>query len=324
MQHAELYCGRRHMQEYAKGDGAMKEYKNGTFYEGLPLEFFLGGIRCRALRISFETYRQPIPSHSHSSNGWELHMVAGGKGRVTLNGRSCSVGAGSFFVTGPHVEHSHISDPLEPISEYCVYLKIEPLKPLGGKTRHIPAFLQLFLETPCWLGPDPQSLLPVMEQLLGELGCRKTGYLTQCVSLLRQLLVLAARCYEASEPARSCSLPSEELPFPEQNYSLIEELFLYGYRDLTLEELASQLGLSPRQTERLLYAQYGKTFRQKKNEAKMSAALLLLEEDGRSITETALSLGYSSPEHFSAAFRRYFGLSPRSWKQRRARLPKEP
>ena len=163
-----------------------------------------------------------------------------------------------------------------------------------------------------------------MEQLLGELGCLITGYLTQCVSLLRQLLVLAARCYEASEPARSCSLPSEELPFPEQNYSLIEELFLYGYRDLTLEELASQLGLSPRQTERLLYAQYGKTFRQKKNEAKMSAALLLLEEDGRSITETALSLGYSSPEHFSAAFRRYFGLSPRSWKQRRARLPKEP
>ena len=304
----------------------MKEYKNGTFYEGLPLEFFLGGIRCRALRISFETYHQPIPSHSHSSNGWELHLVSGGKGRITLNGRACGVTTGSFFVTGPHVEHSHISDPSDPISEYCVYLKIEPPKPLGSKKREIPAFLQLFLETPYWLGPDSQLLRPVMEQLLKELDSRKTGYLTQCVSLLRQLLVLAARCYENGNDRKGemqskenrqlpNSLPSEELPFPEQNYSLIEELFLYGDRELTLEDLASQLGLSPRQTERLLRAQYGKSFRQKKNDAKMSAALLLLEEDGRSITETALALGYSSPEHFSAAFRRYFGLSPRSWKK---------
>ena len=79
----------------------MKEYKNGTFYEGLPLEFFLGGIRCRALRISFETYHQPIPSHSHSSNGWELHLVSGGKGRITLNGRACGVTTGSFFAHRP-------------------------------------------------------------------------------------------------------------------------------------------------------------------------------------------------------------------------------
>ena len=108
---------------------------------------------------------------------------------------------------------------------------------------------------------------------------------------------------------------AEKSPLPEQNYSLIEESFLYGYRDLTLEELSSHLGLSPRQTERLLRSQYGKTFRQKKNEAKMSAACLLLEEGKHSITDISLSLGYSSVEHFSAAFRRYFGMSPRDWKK---------
>lgn len=293
----------------------MKEDKAGVFHEGLPLHFSLGGVRCHALRISFETYHQPIPSHSHSSNGWELHLVSGGKGKVTLNGQSHPVFPGCFFTTGPNIEHSHISEPGNPVSEYCVYLKIEIPRFSEAKKPEIPAFLQLFLKTPCWIGRDSHSLLPVARELLKELDVRETGYLTQSISLLRQFLVLAVRNYESGGSKLPFSSLAEKSPLPEQNYSLIEESFLYGYRDLTLEELSSHLGLSPRQTERLLRSQYGKTFRQKKNEAKMSAACLLLEERKHSITDISLSLGYSSVEHFSAAFRRYFGMSPRDWKK---------
>ena len=34
-------------------------------------------------------------------------------------------------------------------------------------------------------------------------------------------------------------------------------------------------------------------------------------ETAASVTEVAMELGYSSAEHFSGAFRRFYGLSPR-------------
>ena len=96
---------------------------------------------------------------------------------------------------------------------------------------------------------------------------------------------------------------------------IIEEYFLYEYQDLTLEKLSSRLGLSHRQTERLLQKHYGMTFLQKKFEAKMSAALILLQDPSNSITEISVQLGYSSVEHFSAAFRKYYGISASEWRK---------
>ena len=49
-------------------------------------------------------------------------------------------------------------------------------------------------------------------------------------------------------------------------------------KSLSLEELADRLGLAPgRRTCKKLY---GKTFLQKKTEARMSAAVLLLSDEG--------------------------------------------
>ena len=102
---------------------------------------------------------------------------------------------------------------------------------------------------------------------------------------------------------------------------MIEDYFLYEYPRLSLQELAGRLGLGPRQTERLLRRLYGRTFLQKKTEARMNAAAVLLADAGRSVTAVAEQLGYASVEHFSSAFRRYYGLSPRQYRGRQADRP---
>ena len=96
---------------------------------------------------------------------------------------------------------------------------------------------------------------------------------------------------------------------------IIEEYFLYEYRNLSLEELAKRLGRSPRQTQRLLLEYYGKSYQQKKAEAKMSAAALLLADKSKNMASISEELGYSSPEHFSAAFRGYYGTTPREYRK---------
>ncbi len=50
-------------------------------------------------------------------------------------------------------------------------------------------------------------------------------------------------------------------------------------------------------------------FQNKKTEAKMSAASIMLRSQDMTVTQIADELGYSSVEHFSVAFRKYYGMS---------------
>ena len=93
--------------------------------------------------------------------------------------------------------------------------------------------------------------------------------------------------------------------------------FLYEYRTLTLQTLANRLQFSPRQTQRLLKSYYGSTFQQKKQEARLSAAVAMLRDSRRHIAEIAEALGFSSPEHFSNAFRKAYGMSPSRYRKQK-------
>ena len=153
-----------------------------------------------------------------------------------------------------------------------------------------------------------------MMEIFEELQSRRTGCIFQVEALLRQLLVSLVRNFENYEKsghpkAASLSAAADKTAF------IIEEYFLYEYRNLSLEDLAGRLGLGARQTERLLQRQYGKTFLQKKAEARMSAAAILLSDTSRSITSVAEDLGYSSIEHFSSAFKNYYHISPRQYRK---------
>lgn len=114
---------------------------------------------------------------------------------------------------------------------------------------------------------------------------------------------------------RDPGAPSGSLITTDKTAVIIEDYFLYEYQNLSLEELAVKLGLGTRQTERLLQKHYGKTFLQKKTEARMSAAAILLTDSSRSITSVAEALGYSSIEHFSSAFKNYYQVSPRQYRK---------
>ena len=88
------------------------------------------------------------------------------------------------------------------------------------------------------------------------------------------------------------------------------------YDSLTLEALSSRLALSARQTQRLLKKQYGQTFLQKRTQARMAAAVSLLADPSLNLTAIAERTGYSSVEHFSTAFRKFYKTSPREYRKR--------
>jgi len=273
------------------------------------IAFLMDGESVFVGNIVYERFHRSIPLHAHSDNSYEIHYISSGRGRVTVDGKEYDTLPGTLYITGPHIRHSMIPDERDPLSEYCIYLK---LSPEGGSRKNVLSPLRVFRGTGVWYGQDGYGICDLMRTLFSELEGRKIGYRTVVESVIRQIIISCVRNYQVREKD---SDPQEYKPADHQ-YLTIEEAFLYEYATLTLSSLAARLNLSTRQTQRLLTEHYGMNFQSKRTEAKMSAAALLLRLPDRTITGIADELGYSSVEHFSSAFKRYYGMSASEYRQK--------
>lgn len=323
-----------------------------TFYNDLDIKFSIGGIKFHALSFALEKFMRAIPSHSHSNNSYEIHYIPYGRGQVKIDGAAYEIVPNTLYVTGPNIEHEQIPFKEDPMVEYCIYFKIERTKTSrrgidangdAKETSNINSnidtenashnsikrsihssygyitdnrannsYIHVFEKTRFWFGQDTRNLHPLMQQLFYELENRYIGYMTQVETLLQQLVVQVIRNYEYKNKSIN---QFRHTNLVDSKYLVIEECFLYEYRDLSLGILSKRLGLSPRQTERLLKEHYGRTFLQKKAEAKMSAAAIMLLDKDKRITDIALESGYSSVEHFSNAFKNYYKESARNFRK---------
>ena len=271
-------------------------------YHDRNIAFLIEGESVFVGNIVYECFHRSIPMHSHSDNSYEIHYISAGHGRVTIDGTDYDTLPGTLYITGPHVKHSMVPDDRDPLTEYCIYLKLSSDK-RGSNNKLSP--LKLFRETNIWYGQDRYGIYDLMRSLFTELDEETIGYRTVVESLIKQIVIACVRNYSVDrDKSDSVGIESSD-----GQYLIIEEAFLYEYASLTLPMLAERLNLSTRQTQRLLTEHYGMNFQSKKTEAKMSAAALMLKLPDKTITGIADELGYSSVEHFSSAFKKYYGMS---------------
>jgi AraC-like DNA-binding protein len=279
-------------------------------YRDLRISFELSNIEFTILSISEETILTPFPGHSHSKNSYELHYIKSGSGTLIADNVTYRIEPRTFYVTGPEVFHEQISDQDAPMVEYGIYLQTDALQAI-----HRDNPMRAFLDTPffiCDSKDASQDLERIMERIFTELKRKSFGHELMLKALVQEFLVTVTRLYGKSAP--KADKTSQNSP-ADMTYLTIEEAFLYDYKDLTLSELAKRVNLGPRQTERLLNKHYNMTFSQKKAEARMSAALLLLKGTQKSIGEISEELGFSSPEHFTNAFKKYFHKTPAAFRK---------
>jgi len=273
--------------------------------------FSIGNTDFFATNIVRERFQRIVPKHAHGHNCYEIHYISSGCGTARIDGVIYTLRPGMLYVTGAYVEHEQWPLPQDPMDEFCIYLKLSQRG--CSNTAHEAALLTLFEKYPFWLGEECQEIGMVIERIFEERDTAQLGYEIQIEALLRQMVVMLTRRYERG--SRDVALKGNAIS---DNASIIiEEYFLYQYQNLSLEELASKLNLSSRQTERLLKQYYGKTFLQKKTEARMAMAVVLLTDSRKTITAISDSLGYSSTEHFSAAFKKYYGMTPKQYRKNR-------
>ena len=83
----------------------------------------------------------------------------------------------------------------------------------------------------------------------------------------------------------------------------------------TIAGAATAAGLSVRGLQRRL-ADAGVTYSQLREEVCRDTAFRLIEDRALKLCEVASAIGYSDPAHFTRAFLRWSGMTPRAYRQK--------
>lgn len=180
---------------------------------------------------------------------------------------------------------------------------------LGGIQDHaaISSFSQDHLASVRWLPSQrlvslaeqilrPPPLLPLLRNLYNE--SRAIEFVGEAFQAISQSMQDSAAQLRPSDYRRIetvCEFLEENLNVP-----------------LTLRVIASQAGLSVSTLQRLFRAVHGTTVFEYIRDRKLQCARQALEADGVSVAQAAFIAGYASAANFATAFKRQFGITPKS------------
>lgn len=278
-----------------------------------PYDFEIEGAQYQLIRVSRGTICEPIPCHSHSQDSFELHFITNGFGKLYMNEKEIFLSTGVAFITGPLMPHEQRPDADIPMEEFCIYGKIIKRSKRDTRREYID------FSTPCWFGKDNQNINRYLRWLEEEITEEKMAKESALHGILENILICFLRNMQNEHVATGQMNQTYAQGLEEQRQLLIEKSFLEDYKTLTLQQLAKRLGLSERQTIRIIRESYQKTFQEKRTEARMSAAKNKLLQAENSIDIIAEEAGFATAEYFSAVFKKTIGVSPREFK----RLKKE-
>lgn len=256
-------------------------------FENLHLRIYnLGGGR----------FNQDTEMHKHGKHYYELHLICDGKGHLNCDNFSADIRKGHLFMTGPQISHEQLNDPNDNMVEYCLGFNLKK-----RKNKPDTKMGSLLHDTYFWFGEDDGTIEGYFEKIAIELSERKYGYTNIVEHTITLIFLELIRKYKGNDAI------GEEMYSSADNMriKLIEKRFLYDYSSVTENSLSAELHLSRRQLLRFLKTQYGKTFRELKKDAVMSAADKMIK-NGKSIKETATAVGYTDFRSFKKAYSEYF------------------
>ncbi len=255
--------------------------------------------------------------YTHIADHFELVSPIEGKTRIALPDRVAELSPGDTLLIERGVAHSEIV--VEPRQAYEVFwFHVRGNAALLTETRYAPPATW----TP--LGPlelngrvDLESLAAAIASEIaarawGWEGCVRGLLHYLCSTVVRRLDREGAGGLRFAEPPavradpRTWNIVRSVLEYCEGNYR----------KGVGLKEVAGALGYSPSYLSRLVTRHLGRSLSEQVQSRRMEAAKQLLENPDLSVSAVAEELGYSDPAHFSRAFNRATGLSPRAYRRR--------
>ena len=114
---------------------------------------------------------------------------------------------------------------------------------------------------------------------------------------------------------RSAHTAQLQIPMPVDSrvMKICNTLLANPADETSLKQWATQVGASDRTLSRCFLAETGASFRRWRQQVRLISSLQLLAQ-GVSVTNTALDSGFHTPSAYIAAFREFFGKTPREFR----------
>ena len=150
-----------------------------------------------------------------------------------------------------------------------------------------------------------------ISNLLNEI--KTAGASRQAVIILDLLELMSSR----KDMVQIVSLsPSESLSFEERKDRIERYIATNLYNKVTLEEVASYLGMNRTYFCMFFKKHYGKGFSDYVNDLKVDKAASMLLQRDRTMSEIARECGFNTAAYFTRAFRRSRGLTPGEYRKK--------
>lgn len=217
------------------------------------IEFVWNNVKFSVTDIGGGVLGEDIPRHAHALNCYEFHFITNGSGELVTDDKTYRLCRGDFFITGPNCYHSQNACKENPVED--VFFLVQ-----AKNTKKANAVSSVLLQNAFsfYRNIDPFYASAMLKEYRRKLP----DYQSAVAGLVAKILTDAVRLMLP----RSFAALSDNKNLNDRRFAIIEQAFLYD-KNLTLASLSQQIGLCPRQTQRLLKKYYGKGFREKKKDA---------------------------------------------------------
>lgn len=237
---------------------------------------------------------QSRPERFTHFNLWVVH---GGVGKLTLGGRTYELSAGRVFCFRPYTDVRASHDPKR---QLCVTYIHFHFRDARGRNWQ-PAELML---------PPLTKRVSAVE--LFEMACRRISRLddlpggrAEAEAYLTAILI-GLRAEHTEPPTDTPALTAAE-QFIRERPGEVE----------SVADLARQVGVSPEHFARQFRRRFGKAPKDYLIDARVARARDLLSQNSLTVTRVAELLGYRDVFFFSRQFKDRTGLSPVQWRQQK-------
>lgn len=232
-------------------------------------------------------------------NHFSAHFIISGKGTYTVEEKSFSLGAGEGFMIMPNAMITYTADENEPW-EY-IYANFsgtdsEALVRSAGLDRENMTFSYEMTD-------DMIKDLDRMRECSGDISAK--GYdVTGCFLLAMSRLVQAE-----NERNRGQLLPER---YVRKAVSYIEDNY---HNDIKVSQIASHIGVDRTYLYKIFKRSLGISPVEYLKNYKLERAAQLMEHDGITVGEIALSAGFCDASHFSKSFSEKYGCTPGQYRK---------
>lgn len=281
----------------------------------------------KQLNISFTTNRYLVRIESiaylerqtaivakHDHMMYKFRYFSYGSGSVCIDDNDFTIDSDTFLMISPFVPHSQVHSHSMSAEEYTIFIEISPVtkrKVFENKILYddLDRILDSIVRTPYFIGKDKNHvgkyITKICHMLMSGDGFAN---ISQIWADIIQVIILSAKSIDGLPQYEINRIPST---LDEQRFSILDSVFRTYHKEISQNDVAKNLGITPRHLNRIMMKYYGLTFKQKYAQSRMELATTLLKEAySLSVDEISQKLNYSSSRYFSKCFKDFMGISP--------------